>query len=175
MKQQPAGATTLAGLFYTVIRTRIPNPRAHRREKVRDFTLDMPFSDIISLNERALLFSTTTHGKELDYMRALYESGRMTTAGENINALEELSAAHVSTGHAVALASGTAALHLAVKLAAEKHYGSPSGISTPDGLDPEGSLMGRGILFRPEHPEGLSDLSISMNLEGIPNNVSIGD
>ena len=47
--------------------------------------------------------------------------------------------------HAVALSCGTAALHLAVKLAAEKLYGSRSGISTPDGLGRGGSLYGRRV------------------------------
>lgn len=41
------------------------------------------------------------------------------------------------------LSCGTAAIHLAVKLAAQKLYGSSSGISTPDGLGKGGSLHGR--------------------------------
>ena len=47
--------------------------------------------------------------------------------------------------YAVALSCGTAALHLAVKLAALRLYGSSSGISTPDGLGRGGSLYGRRV------------------------------
>ncbi len=112
---------------------------------MHDFRQDTRFIGITPLNKRALLSSPTMHGEELDYMQAAYESGWMTTAGENIGALEELAASFTGTEHAVALASGTAALHLAVKLAAEKLYGSSSGISTPDGLGPGGSLMGRRV------------------------------
>ena len=46
--------------------------------------------------------------------------------GENINACEILTSAQIGVKHAVALSSGTAALHLAVKLCAEELYGRPA-------------------------------------------------
>ncbi len=49
----------------------------------------------------------------------------ITTAGENINVIEKQVAEKIGRKHAVALSSGTAALHLAIKLAAEKLYGMP--------------------------------------------------
>ena len=65
--------------------------------------------------------------------------------GENIDWLEETAAGYIGVKYAAALNSGTAALHLAVKLAAERLYGSSSGISTPDGLGSGGSLKGRRV------------------------------
>ena len=43
--------------------------------------------------------------------------------------------------------AGMDALHLAVKLAAEKLYGSASGISTPEKLGKEGSLYGKRVFI----------------------------
>lgn len=57
------------------------------------------------------------HGKELEYVTQAYETNWMSTVGENINEVERMAAATVGTKYAVALASGTSALHLAVKLA----------------------------------------------------------
>ena len=56
----------------------------------------------------------------MDYMREAYETNWMSTVGANINELERLVAEKVKTKDAVALASGTSALHLAIKLAGVK-------------------------------------------------------
>lgn len=66
------------------------------------------------------LSSPTMHGDEMTYMQEAYDSNWMTTAGSNINALEELIQDYTKSEHAVALSSGTAALHLAIKLAGVK-------------------------------------------------------
>ena len=63
------------------------------------------------------LSSPTMHGPELDYVREAYETNWMSTVGKNINEVERLSAEKVGRAHAVALTCGTAALHMAVKLA----------------------------------------------------------
>lgn len=63
------------------------------------------------------LSSPTMHGDEMTYMQEAYDSNWMTTAGSNINALEELIQDYTKSERAVALSSGTAALHLAIKLA----------------------------------------------------------
>ena len=91
------------------------------------------------------LSSPTMHGEELEYMKRAYDTNWMSTVGENINELERLAGAYMDGMHAVALSCGTAALHLAVKLAAGKLYGSSSGISTPDGMGKGGSLYGRRV------------------------------
>lgn len=66
------------------------------------------------------LSSPTMHGEELKYVTEAYESNWMSTVGENINETERMIAEKVGCKHAVALSSGTAALHMAVKLAGVK-------------------------------------------------------
>ena len=53
----------------------------------------------------------------MDYVREAYDANWMSTVGANIDAIEEKFAARIGVGYGVALSSGTAALHLAVKLA----------------------------------------------------------
>ena len=60
------------------------------------------------------------HGEELTYMREAFETNWMSTVGENINKIEEQIAEKLGCKYAVALSSGTAALHLAMKLAGVK-------------------------------------------------------
>lgn len=72
------------------------------------------------LDGRVWLSSPTMHGEELKYMTEAFETNWMSTVGENINQVERQIAEKVGCGYAVALSSGTAALHLAVKLAGVK-------------------------------------------------------
>ena len=58
---------------------------------------------------------------------------------------EEELAGYMGLKYAVALSSGEAALQLALKLAAEKLYGSSTGISTPNGLGSGGALYGKKV------------------------------
>ena len=60
------------------------------------------------------------HGDELRYITEAYETNWMSTVGENIDEIERQIAKKLNCGSAVALACGTAALHLAVKLAGVK-------------------------------------------------------
>lgn len=69
------------------------------------------------------LSSPTMHGPELEYMKEAYETNWMSTVGANINEVEKLVAEYIGVKHAVALASGTASLHLAMKLAGMEAYG----------------------------------------------------
>lgn len=74
------------------------------------------------------------HGDELKYMTEAFETNWMSTVGANINESERLVAEKVGRQRAVALSSGTAALHLGVKLLGEKLYGQPKvGRGTLDG------------------------------------------
>lgn len=66
------------------------------------------------------LSSPTMHGDELKYMTEAYETNWMSTIGENINEIERQISQKVGCKYAVALSSGTATLHLAVKLAGVK-------------------------------------------------------
>lgn len=71
-------------------------------------------------DKRIWLSSPTMHGEELEYVSQAYHTNWMSTVGENINQVERLAAEKVGVKYAVALASGTSALHLAMKLAGVK-------------------------------------------------------
>lgn len=66
------------------------------------------------------LSSPTMHGLEIEYINEAYESNWMSTVGRNINEVEDLICEKIGCKYAVALSSGTAALHLAMKLAGVK-------------------------------------------------------
>lgn len=67
--------------------------------------------------EKVWLSSPTMHGEELAYVTEAYETNWMSTVGANIDAVEEQVCDIVGCTSAVALSSGTSALHLAMKLA----------------------------------------------------------
>ncbi|MCD7846324.1 MAG: DegT/DnrJ/EryC1/StrS family aminotransferase [Oscillospiraceae bacterium] len=77
----------------------------------REFT---PFEKKIWLS------SPTMHGEEFQYMKEAYDTNWMSTVGANINEVERLTAETVGCKYAVALSCGTAALHLAMKVAGVK-------------------------------------------------------
>ena len=66
------------------------------------------------------LSSPTMHGEEIEYVREAYETNWMSTVGKNINEVERIVAENIGCGYAVGLSSGTAALHLCMKLAGIK-------------------------------------------------------
>ncbi len=66
------------------------------------------------------LSSPTMHGEEMEYIKEAYDTNWMSTVGKNINEVERLACEKVGCKHAVALSAGTAALHMAVKLAGVK-------------------------------------------------------
>ena len=66
------------------------------------------------------LSSPTMHGDELEYVTQAYKTNWMSTVGKNINEVERIVAEILGCRYAVALSSGTAALHLCVKLAGIK-------------------------------------------------------
>ena len=71
-------------------------------------------------NKKIWLSSPTMHGDELQYVKEAYETNWMSTVGANINEVERQIAEKMGCQYAVALSCGTAALHLAVKLAGVK-------------------------------------------------------
>lgn len=81
--------------------------------------------NITPFESRVWLSSPTMHGEELKYVIEAYETNWMSTIGKNINEVEKQVAKKVGRNYAVALSSGTAALHLAMKLCGEKLYGQP--------------------------------------------------
>lgn len=75
--------------------------------------------------KKVWLSSPTMHGEELTYMTKAYETNWMSSLGENINEVEVAIAKKIGCQYAVALSSGTSALHLAVRQAGTKVYGIP--------------------------------------------------
>ena len=71
-------------------------------------------------DEKIWLSSPTMHGEELEYITEAYKTNWISTVGKNINEAERLACEKVGCKHAVALSAGTAALHMAVKLAGVK-------------------------------------------------------
>ena len=70
--------------------------------------------------KKVWLSSPTMHGEELEYIKEAYENNWMSTVGKNIDEVEKLAADYVGCKYAVALSTGTASLHLAMKLAGIK-------------------------------------------------------
>ena len=117
---------------------------------MKDFVNDPRFAGIKPFEKKIWLSSPTMHGEEQMWINDAFDKNWITTAGENINEIEKQVAEKIGRKYAVALSSGTAALHLATKLAAEKLYGIPQ-IS-------HGSLEGRRFFT--------SDVTFDATLEG---------
>ena len=88
-----------------------------------DYINDKRFRGIKPLKNKIWLASPTMHGEEEKYIHDAFLAGWVTTAGENIDALEKAVAEYIGVKYAVGLSSGTAALHMAIKLAGERLYG----------------------------------------------------
>lgn len=73
-----------------------------------------------AFDQKIWLSTPTMHGEELVYINNAFESNWVSTVGENLDALEKGICEYTGSKFAVALSSGTAALHLAVKLAGVK-------------------------------------------------------
>lgn len=75
--------------------------------------------------KKVWLASPTMHGEEKQYMNAAYDTNWMSTVGANIDTIEAELAVRLNRKHAVALCSGTSALHLAIRHAGQILYGQP--------------------------------------------------
>ena len=77
-------------------------------------------ANIKPFENKIWLSSPTMHGEEIKYVQEAYGTNWMSTIGENINEVERIVKEKTGCKYAVALSTGTAALHLAVKLAGVK-------------------------------------------------------
>lgn len=96
----------------------------------------------ISDGKKIPLSSFRIYGGERELIVQAYEAG---FDGTQTGRLEKELAAYMGLNYAASLSSGEAALHMALKLAAERLYGSSTGILTPDGLGRGGSLRGKRV------------------------------
>ena len=88
-----------------------------------DFIHDPRFKGIEPFKNKVWLSSPTMHGDEQRWVDEAIQTNWVSTIGANINEIEKQMAEYIGVKHAVALSCGTAALHLATKLAGEKLYG----------------------------------------------------
>ena len=88
-----------------------------------DFLNDPRFAGIKPFEKKVWLSSPTMHGDEQKWVDEAIRTNWVSTVGANINTVEEQIAEYVGVKYAVGLSAGTAALHLATKLAGEKFYG----------------------------------------------------
>lgn len=77
------------------------------------------------LDQHVYLSSPTMHGEEFQYIKEAYDTNWMSTVGANINEVEKIACEKIGCKYAVALSAGTAALHMAIKLAGMDVYGQP--------------------------------------------------
>ena len=88
-----------------------------------DFKSDPRFAGIERFEKKIWLSSPTMHGDEQHWVDEAILTNWVSTVGENINEVEKQIAEYIGCKYAIALSCGTAALHLATKLAGEKLYG----------------------------------------------------
>ena len=104
---------------------------------MRDLKSDPRFRGIEAFPSKIWLSSPTMHGDERHWVDDAIETNWVSTVGANINEVEKQIAEYVGCRYAVALSAGTAALHLATKLAGERLYGQ----ARPN----EGTLQGHRV------------------------------
>lgn len=71
-------------------------------------------------SKKIWLATPTQHGDEMKYIQEAFDTNWITTEGSNLVEVERMACEKLGCRYAVPLASGTAALHLAVKLAGVK-------------------------------------------------------
>ncbi len=90
---------------------------------MKSYMEDPRFKGIEPFPSKVWLASPTMHGDEQKWVDEAIRTNWVSTVGANINEVERCAAEYAGCRYAVALSAGTAALHLATKLAGEKLYG----------------------------------------------------
>ena len=62
---------------------------------------------------------------DIEYVKEAYKTNWMSTVGKNINEVERMACEYIGCKYAVALSSGTASLHMAMRLADIEAYCMP--------------------------------------------------
>ncbi|WP_242829597.1 MULTISPECIES: DegT/DnrJ/EryC1/StrS family aminotransferase [unclassified Butyrivibrio] len=93
--------------------------------------MDNRFEGIERFENKVWLATPTMHGDESKWVNEAIETNWVTTLGENINEVERLVQEKIGRKYAIGLSAGTAALHLAIRLAGERLYGTkPANVGT---------------------------------------------
>ena len=90
---------------------------------MQDFVNDPRFAGIGKFESKIWLSSPTMHGDEQKWVDEAIRTNWVSTVGANIDEVEKALAEFTGAKYAVGLSCGTAALHLATKLAGERLYG----------------------------------------------------
>jgi dTDP-4-amino-4,6-dideoxygalactose transaminase len=101
--------------------------------------------------EKVWLARPSVYKNSMDFIELAYKENYMTTAGINVDEVEREISETVGCKYAVALSAGTAALHMAMKLAGEAVYGKPE--------------LGKGALFN--HKVFCSDLTFDATVNPV--------
>ncbi len=104
---------------------------------MKEYVEDPRFAGIEPFEKKVWLSSPTMHGEEQHWVDEAIQTNWVSTVGENIDEVEKQIAERIGMNYAVGLSCGTAALHLATKLAGEKLYGQ----ALPD----RGTLQGHRV------------------------------
>ena len=72
---------------------------------------------MLFMSEKIWLSSPTMHGEEMKFIKEAFDSNWVAPLGENVNEFEKETANYLGCKYAVAMAAGTHALHIAMKLA----------------------------------------------------------
>ena len=102
-----------------------------------DFYTDPRFKGIEKFDNKIWLSSPTMHGDEQKWVDEAILTNWVSTVGANIDAVEKEMAEYIGCKYSVGLSCGTAALHMATKLAGERLYGQ----AKPN----EGTLQGHRV------------------------------
>ena len=94
--------------------------------------------------KRIYLSSPTMHGEEQKFVQEAFDTNWVAPLGPNVNELEKEVASYAGCKSAAALSAGTAAIHLALKLAGIKEGDV---ILAVDGLDVDTLCELRTVLF----------------------------
>lgn len=87
--------------------------------------------------EKVWLARPYMHKEEREFIDLAFDENYITTGGTNLNMIEKELAEKIGVKYVAALSCGTAALHMAVKIAALKAYGHPK--------QGQGSLVGKKV------------------------------
>ena len=88
--------------------------------------IQTPLNDLSKpFASRVYLASPTMHGEEQRYVEEAFRTNWVSTVGANLDSMEATLSQLIGRPYAVALGSGTASLHMAVRAAAVRLYGEP--------------------------------------------------
>lgn len=87
-------------------------------EKVNEIVKQIKASK--TKNEKIWLATPTMHGEEIKFVQEAFDKNWVAPLGFNVDGFENEMAEYLGVGYAAALNAGTAALHLAIKLAGVK-------------------------------------------------------